>query len=81
MARRQRVQLNDEAPSVAFMVRSGAREHEKTLLTADGINAMLNEDGSLVIELYTDSKRIGLRISPEDARSQVHVFRGWSNLR
>ena len=67
-------------PSTAF---SGtfASSHEKTLFTGDGIAVMFNEDGSLVIEVFDKHKRIGLRISPEDAKQHAPDFRRWSVIR
>ena len=42
---------------------------------------MFNEDGSLVIEVFDKHKRIGLRISPEDAKQHAPDFRRWSVIR
>jgi hypothetical protein len=81
MNRQPRATLIEQEPSTAYMVKTGKREHEKVLLTADGVSCMVNEDGSIRIELYTDDKRIGIHLSPDDAKSQVHVFRRWQEFR
>jgi hypothetical protein len=77
---RERVKLIEHTPSTAF---SGtfASSKEKTLLEGDGLAVMFNEDGSLVIEVFDKHKRIGLRISPEDAKQHAPDFRRWSVIR
>jgi hypothetical protein len=71
----------DHTPSVAFQCKAGS-DRERELLTGDGLNVMVNDDGSVVIELYgSDRRRVGFRISSEDAKSQAHSFRRWSVLK
>ena len=36
---------------------------------------MFNEDGSVVIEAFDRQRRIGIRVSPEDAKSHAPDFR------
>jgi hypothetical protein len=78
MTRQPRV--SEYTPSTAF---SGtqASSKEKTLLSGEGISCMFNENGSLVIEVFDKHKRIGLRISPEDAKQHAPDFRRWSVIR
>jgi len=42
---------------------------------------MFNEDGSIVMEVFTRERHIGLRISPEDAKAHAPDFRRWSVIR
>ena len=67
-------------PSVAFSGTYGSSK-EKMLLQGDGIAVMFNEDGSLVIEVFDRHKRVGLRITPEDAKAHAPDFRRWSTIR
>jgi hypothetical protein len=76
---RERVRLI-EATSTAFSGTYGSSK-EKTLLQGDGIAVMFNEDNSIIIEVFTNSKRVGLRISPEDAKQHAPDFRRWSVIR
>jgi hypothetical protein len=77
---RDRVQLVESIPSTAFSGTYGSSK-EKTLLEGSGIACMFNEDGSVVIEVFDRHKRIGLRISPEDAKQHAPDFRRWSVIR
>lgn len=78
MARLPRI--TEYTPSTAF---SGtqASGKEKTLLSGDGLAVMFNENGSVVIEVFDKHKRVGLRISPEDAKQHAPDFRRWSVIR
>jgi hypothetical protein len=79
---RDRVKLIEAQPSVAFSGRVNGSAREKTLLEGtDGISVMFNTDGSLVIEVFDRDRRIGLRISPEDAKAHAPDFRRWSTIR
>jgi hypothetical protein len=80
MAKRERIRLSEPVPSTAFSGTYGSSK-EKTLLEGSGISCMFNEDGSLVIEVFDRHKRIGLRISPEDAKQHAPDFRRWSIIR
>ena len=66
--------------SEAVLIKPGKRETETTLIDADGVSAMISDDGSIAIELYRDDKRANrvlVRISAEDAAAQSHVFKRW----
>jgi len=78
MARLPRV--TETTPSIAFSGSYGSSK-EKTLLSGDGLAVMFNEDGSIVMEVFTRERRIGLRISPEDAKAHAPDFRRWSVIR
>ena len=80
MAKRQRIALIEGPPTTAFSGTYGSSK-EKTLLFADGLAVMFNEDGSVVLEVFDRHKRIGLRISPEDAKQHAPDFRRWSVIR
>ena len=67
-------------PSQAFSGTYGSSK-EKLLLEAKGIAIMFNEDGSVVIEAFDRQRRIGIRVSPEDAKSHAPDFRRWSVIR
>jgi hypothetical protein len=74
---------NQHIGSHVVLVKPGRRETETTLIEADGVSAMINEDGTISIELYCDdkrAKRVLIRICAEDCRSQSHVFKRWSGL-
>ena len=77
---RQRIRLVEHLPSTAFSGTYGSSK-EKTLLEGSGIAVMFNEDGSVVIEVFDRHKRVGLRISPEDAKQHAPDFRRWSVIR
>jgi hypothetical protein len=54
----------------------------KTILDVSGISAMINDDGSVVLECYSDrGDAVRIFIDSEDASSQAHVFASWSRLR
>jgi hypothetical protein len=80
MAKRQRIRLTEHLPSTAFSGTYGSNK-EKTLLEGSGLAVMFNEDGSVVIEVFDRHKRVGLRISPEDAKQHAPDFRRWSVIR
>jgi hypothetical protein len=62
--------------------RHGARGEGKRIIDADGIAVMINDDGSVVIDAYSNGgDAVRLHIDPEDAASQAHVFAAWSRLR
>jgi hypothetical protein len=77
---RERVKLIEATPSTAFSCTYGSSK-EKTLLQGEGLAVMFNEDGSVVLEVFDRHKRIGLRISPEDAKQHAPDFRRWSVIR
>ncbi len=77
---RQRIRLVEHIPTTAFSGTYGSSK-EKTLLFADGLAVMFNEDGSVVLEVFDRHKRIGLRISPEDAKQHAPDFRRWGVIR
>lgn len=76
----ERVKLIEATPSTAFSGTYGSSK-EKTLLTGEGLAVMFNEDGSVVLEVFDQHKRVGLRISPEDAKQHAPDFRRWSVIR
>ena len=78
MARLPRV--TEQTPSIAFSGSYGSSK-EKTLLQGEGLAVMFNEDGSVVLEVFDRHKRVGLRISPEDAKAHAPDFRRWSVIR
>ena len=62
--------------------RHGQRGEGKTILDAQGISAMFNDDGSVILEAYSaEGDAVRFTISHEDALSQSHVFASWSRLR
>jgi hypothetical protein len=68
-------------PSHAVMVthwRSG-RETEKTVIEANGVAGMVNEDGSITIDLFRDKERgtLRIRINKEDAAANSSIFKRW----
>ena len=81
MPKRERVALIEAPPSTVLLVKHGKRTSEKVILEADGISAMVNEDGTISIEVYTNRESILLRMSPDDTKAQSHIFRKWSQLR
>ena len=78
---RKRTALVEATPSTVVLTKHGGRETEKLLLTGDGCNAMVSEDGSVTIQIYTNEKTISMRLSPDDVQSQKHIFRQWRDLR
>ena len=80
MPRAPRPQFIDQTPTKAFSGTYGSSK-EKLLLEAHGIAVMFNEDGSVVIEAFDRHKRIGIRVSPEDAKAHAPDFRRWSVIR
>jgi len=81
MANRPRIALIEHKPSTVLLAKHGRRSTEKLLLEADGISAMVNDDGSITIEAYNDKESIMLRLAPDDVKSQTHIFRQWRELR
>jgi hypothetical protein len=69
----------------AFIVNGGGqRETERLLLEAEGISFMVNDDGTIVIELYRAdprANRLLIRICPEDSAAQGPALRDWERLR
>jgi len=61
--------------------RHGARTSEITLLEGDGINAMINEDGTVTLEVYTQRESIILRLNADNTKAQAHIFKTWSQSR
>lgn len=78
---RQRIALIDHTPSTVLLQKHGRRESEKTLLEGDGLNAMMNLDGSITIEIYNQRESIILRMTAEDVKAQSHVLKEWANRR
>lgn len=81
MPKRPRIALTDTQPSTVLISRHGRRSTEKLLLEADGVNAMVNPDGSITIEVYNRKESILLRLTADDVQSQSHILQEWSKLR
>ena len=62
---------------------AGGRETETSLIESAGLPVQLNDDGSVVLELYGEHPRSnGLRfyISPQDARGQAAQWAKWQRI-
>ena len=78
---RERLVLDEGTPSIVRHLKYGSRETEKVILTGEGISMMINQDGSLVVEVYTTKEAYQFKLSPDDVKSQSHLLKQWRELR
>lgn len=66
-----------------WLKRGGRKETESRLFDAKGVAIMLNEDGTVCVEMFNPggNNSLLIRISPDDVKSQVHILKRWAALR